>query len=79
MSYSQRVPLGPSLWLSDQSFSEVREADPLRLADRQTCFPEVFALSFELFAITTVGRAAGAAVAEKIFFGRHFKLLKVEY
>ena len=60
-------------------FSEVREADPLRLGDGQTCFPEGFALSFELFAITTVGGAAGAAAAEKIFFGRHFKLLKVEY
>jgi hypothetical protein len=38
-----------------------------------------FDLAVELFAITTVGRAAATAVAEKILFGRHFKLLKVEY
>ena len=40
---------------------------------------KVVALAFELSAITTVGRTAGAAAAEQIFFGRNFKLLKVEY
>jgi hypothetical protein len=49
---------------------------------RTTCFPEIsklFTLGIKLFAITTVGAAAGAAVSEKIFFDRNFKLLKVEY
>ena len=39
---------------------------------------KVVALAVE-FAITTTARAAGAAAAEQIFFGRHFKLLKFEY
>jgi hypothetical protein len=47
------------------------------LASRRSA--KVVTLGVELLVITTTARAAGAAVSEKIFFGRHFKLLKFEY
>ena len=49
------------------------------LASRRSENGKVVALAFELLVITTTARAAGAAISEKILFGRHFKLLKFEY
>jgi hypothetical protein len=49
-----------------------------RLVDLPPGDVKVFTL-LELFAITTAAGAAAAAVSEKIFFGRNFELLKVEY
>ena len=50
-----------------------------RFADLLPGDLKVIDLRIELFAITTVGCAAATAVSEKIFLGRNFKLLKVEY
>jgi hypothetical protein len=70
--------------LSDQKFILLKAGKQIRsVAAMVDLLPGVLAmpgsLAVELFAITTVANAAATAVAEKIFFGRHFKLLKVEY
>ena len=63
----------------------LRKADPSLAAidgsaSRRTLrLPVLLTDWIELLAITTTARAAGAAAAEQVFFGRNFKLLKFEY